>query len=215
MSQNFARVVAALGTFNGKLYALPFKASNKSLLWYNVPAFKAAGVTAAEDVGAAAHDGEDAEGVGHAGVLDRRLGRLDAHRPVREHLPAHVRHAKYNQLAAHKIKWTDPTVTKALKTMGQILGDSSNLAGGTSGALQYGFNDSVTNAFASPPKAAMVFEGDFVSGVITVVDEGEGRKRLQRGAVPVDHARRRLDGGRDLGRPVRHVPRQPRRSRRS
>jgi hypothetical protein len=50
--------------------------------------------------------------------------------------------------------------------MGQILGNSSNLAGGTNGALQYGFNDSVTNAFASPPKAAMVFEGDFVSGVI-------------------------------------------------
>ena len=51
--------------------------------------------------------------------------------------------------------------------MGKILGDTSNIAGGTSGALQYGFNDSVTNAFASPPKAAMVFEADFVGGVIT------------------------------------------------
>ena len=50
--------------------------------------------------------------------------------------------------------------------MGQILGNSGNLAGGTSGALQYGFNDSVTNAFSSPPKAATVFEGDFVAGVI-------------------------------------------------
>jgi hypothetical protein len=50
--------------------------------------------------------------------------------------------------------------------MAQIIGNSSNMAGGTSGALQYGFNDSVTNAFSSPPKAAMVFEGDFVSGVI-------------------------------------------------
>jgi hypothetical protein len=50
--------------------------------------------------------------------------------------------------------------------MGQVLGDSSNLAGGTSGALQYGFNDSVTNAFSSPPKAATVLEGDFVAGVI-------------------------------------------------
>jgi hypothetical protein len=50
--------------------------------------------------------------------------------------------------------------------MGQILGDTSNIAGGTSGALQNGFNTSVTNAFASPPKAAMVFEADFVGGVI-------------------------------------------------
>src|SRR5204863_6652707 len=74
--------------------------------------------------------------------------------------------AKYDALTTHKIKWTDSSVTKALKTMGQVLGDSSNLAGGTSGALQYNFNDSVTNAFADPPKAATVFEGDFVAGVI-------------------------------------------------
>ena len=51
--------------------------------------------------------------------------------------------------------------------MAKIIGDTGNLAGGTSGALQYGFNDSVTNAFGSPPKAAMVFEADFVGGVIT------------------------------------------------
>src|SRR5262249_13143321 len=59
------------------------------------------------------------------------------------------------------------SVTTAMKTMAQIIGNSSNLAGGTSGALTYGFNDSVTNAFTSPPKAAIVFEGDFVGGVIT------------------------------------------------
>ncbi|HEY2072761.1 MAG TPA: hypothetical protein VGG88_04225 [Gaiellaceae bacterium] len=75
--------------------------------------------------------------------------------------------AKYDQLSAHKIKWTDPSVTTALKTMAKIVGDTSNIAGGTSGALQYGFNDSVTNAFGSPPKGAMVFEADFVGGVIT------------------------------------------------
>jgi hypothetical protein len=74
--------------------------------------------------------------------------------------------AKYEQLAAHKIKWTDKSVATALKTMGQILGDTSNLDGGTSGALQNGFNTSVTDAFASPSKGAMVFEADFVAGVI-------------------------------------------------
>jgi alpha-glucoside transport system substrate-binding protein len=57
-------------------------------------------------------------------------------------------------------------VTTALKSMGKILGDTSNIGGGTAGALQDSFNQSVTNAFASPPKAAMVFEADFVGGVI-------------------------------------------------
>src|SRR6185312_7534655 len=74
--------------------------------------------------------------------------------------------AKYQQLSAHQIKWTDPSVTATLTNMGKILGDSANLVGGTSGAIQNGFNDSVTNAFSSPPKGAMVFEGDFVAGVI-------------------------------------------------
>ncbi len=46
LAANFAPAWQQLGTFSGKLYALPFKAANKSLLWYNVPAFKAAGVKA-------------------------------------------------------------------------------------------------------------------------------------------------------------------------
>src|SRR5207237_4806046 len=44
ISQNFAPAWKQLGMFNGKLYALVFKAANKSVVWYNVPAFKAAGV---------------------------------------------------------------------------------------------------------------------------------------------------------------------------
>lgn len=45
ISANFAPAWKQLGTFDGKLYALVFKAANKSVVWYNVPAFKAAGVT--------------------------------------------------------------------------------------------------------------------------------------------------------------------------
>ena len=44
ISANYAPAWKQLGTYSGKLYALVFKAANKSLVWYNVPAFKAAGV---------------------------------------------------------------------------------------------------------------------------------------------------------------------------
>ena len=91
MNANFAPVWSQLGTIKGHLYGIIFKASNKSLLWYNVPAFKAAGVTAPK-TWADLHEGrEHAEGLGRARVLDRRVRRLDAHRPVREHLSPHVR----------------------------------------------------------------------------------------------------------------------------
>jgi alpha-glucoside transport system substrate-binding protein len=166
ISANFAPAWAKLGTFSGKLYALPFKAANKSLVWYNVPAFTQAGVkppktwsqllAAAKTLKAS---GTPAYSIG--GADGWTLTDLFENIYLRTFGPA-----KYQQLAVHKIKWTDPSVATALKTMGQVLGDTSNIGGGTSGALQDGFNTSVTNAFASPPKAAMVFEADFVGGVI-------------------------------------------------
>jgi ABC-type glycerol-3-phosphate transport system substrate-binding protein len=166
MSQNFSSSWLSLGTFNGTLYALPFKASNKSLLWYNVPAFKAAGVTPPKTW---AQLLSTAKTLKASGTPAYSVGGSDGWTLTDLFENIYLRTfgvQKYNLLAAHKIPWTDASVTKALKTMGQILGDTSNLAGGSNGALQYGFNDSVTNAFSSPPKAAMVFEGDFVSGVI-------------------------------------------------
>jgi hypothetical protein len=166
MGKNFAPAWRQLGTVNGKLYAIVFKAANKSLLWYNVPAYKAAGVKApktwAQLVSTAKTlkaSGTPAYSIG--GSDGWTLTDLFENIYLRTYGPA-----KYDALSAHKIKWTDKSVIKALKTMGQVLGNSSNLAGGTSGALQYNFNDSVTNAFSSPPKGATVFEGDFVAGVI-------------------------------------------------
>jgi ABC-type glycerol-3-phosphate transport system substrate-binding protein len=166
MAKNFAAPWLKLGTFNGKLYALTFKAANKSLVWYNVPAFKTAGVkppkTWTQLLAAAKtikSSGTPAYSIG--GADGWTLTDLFENIYLRTFGPT-----KYEQLSAHKIKWTDPSVITALKTMAQVVGDTSNIAGGTSGALQYGFNDSVTNAFADPPKAAMVFEADFVGGVI-------------------------------------------------
>jgi alpha-glucoside transport system substrate-binding protein len=76
--------------------------------------------------------------------------------------------AKYAQLSAHTIKWTAPSVATALKTMRQVIGDSNNLTGGTSGALLTDFPTSVNNVFQNPPTGGMVFEGDFVPGVARV-----------------------------------------------
>src|SRR5258706_6394707 len=44
IAQNYVPSWRQLGTYSGKLYALVFKAANKSVVWYNVPAFTTAGV---------------------------------------------------------------------------------------------------------------------------------------------------------------------------
>ncbi len=74
---------------------------------------------------------------------------------------------KYDQLATHAIPWTDDSVKTALTDLQKIWGTSGYLAGGTTGALQADFPTSVTKVFTTPPQAAMVYEGDFVAGVIS------------------------------------------------
>jgi ABC-type glycerol-3-phosphate transport system substrate-binding protein len=167
MAKNFAPAWLALGTYSGKLYALPFKAANKSVVWYNVPAFKNAGVKPPKTFNQLL---SDAKTIKASGVPAYSIGGADGWTLTDMFENIYLRTfgaAKYNQLSQHKIKWTDASVKTALTSMAKIIGDTSNIAGGTSGALQFGFNDSVTNAFAEPPKAAMVFEADFVGGVIT------------------------------------------------
>ena len=50
MAKNYAPSWITLGTVKGHLYGMVFKGANKSTIWYNVAAFKNAGVDAAEDV---------------------------------------------------------------------------------------------------------------------------------------------------------------------
>jgi len=166
MAANFAPAWLALGTYSGKLYALPFKAANKSVVWYNVPAFKNAGVNPPKTFNQLL---TDAKTIKASGTPAYSIGGADGWTLTDMFENIYLRTfgaAKYNALSQHKIKWTDPSVKTALTSMAKIVGDTGNIAGGSSGALQYGFNDSVTNAFAQPPKAAMVFEADFVGGVI-------------------------------------------------
>jgi len=163
---NFGPEWAKLGTIDGKVYGLVFKAANKSTVWYNVPAFKDAGVDPPKtwndlitDAGTLQSSGTPAYSIG--GADGWTLTDLFENIYLRQAGPD-----KYDQLSTHAIPWTDPSVKTALTTMAKILGDTSNIAGGTSQALQNDFPTSVSDVYTDPPKAAMVFEGDFVAGVI-------------------------------------------------
>jgi alpha-glucoside transport system substrate-binding protein len=60
--------------------------------------------------------------------------------------------------------------------MGAVYSDTSNIVGGTSGALQTDFPTSVSKVFVDPPKAAMTIEGDFVPAVVA------GKTKLKPGS---------------------------------
>jgi maltose-binding protein MalE len=166
INANYSPDFVKLATFNGKLYGLIFKGANKSTVWYNVKAFQQAGVQAPKTWDDLL---KDAKTIKSSGTPAYSIGGADGWTLTDLFENLYLRQAgpdKYDQLTDHKIKWTDPSVKKTLQTMADVLGDTGNIAGGTSGALQTDFPTSVTNVFQpSNPKAAMIFEGDFVPGV--------------------------------------------------
>jgi ABC-type glycerol-3-phosphate transport system substrate-binding protein len=167
IANNWAASWLQLGTVDGTLYGMFFKGANKSTVWYNTAAFKNAGAKPPRNWGAFQQVttllvGSGVPPFSFGGADGWTLTDLFENIYLRQAGPA-----KYDQLASHQIKWTDPTVKNALKTMAFFFTNPAYIAGGTSGALQTDFATSVTQAFASPPKAAMVLEGDFVAGVIT------------------------------------------------
>jgi len=166
VAANYAPDWIKLATVDGHLYGLVYKGANKSTVWYNVQDFKNAGVTPPSDWTQLL---QDAKTLQASGVKAYSIG-ADVGWPLTDLFEnIYLRTAgpdMYDKLTAHQIPWTDPSVTTALKDMAQVIGDTSNLVGGRSGALQADFPTSVTNAFGSNAKGAMVFEGDFVQGVI-------------------------------------------------
>lgn len=163
---NFAEVWRELGTVDDTLYGVWFKAANKSTFWYNLNVFSAAGVEPPgtwEDLTAAAQTVSDSGVPPFAidGASGWVLSDWFENIYVRTAGPE-----MYDQLANHEIAWTDQSVKDALTRFAEIVGAESNMAGGVNGTLQSEFPNSVTVAFADPAGAGMVYEGDFVGGVI-------------------------------------------------
>ncbi len=163
IAANFSPAWEDLGKVNGKLYALLFKASNKSTLWYNVNVLKQAGVKAPTTwsqliSGAKTIKASGTPAYSLCGASGWTLTDIFENLYLRRWGAQ-----KYDALSAHQIKWTDPTVTKSLQDMAQVVGDTGNIYGGTSGALQTDYPTCVDYNFATPPKAAFNLQGDFVS----------------------------------------------------
>jgi alpha-glucoside transport system substrate-binding protein len=164
LAKNYTKGWQDLGAVGGTQYGVYYKAANKSLVWYNTAVFENAGASAPKtwkDFLATA------ETVSASGVTPVSVGGADGWVLTDWFENIYLSQAgpdKYDQLAQHKIKWTDPSVKDALTTLAELFGKPNLIAGGPNRALQTEFVTSVTQTFTGgdQPKAAMVFEGDFV-----------------------------------------------------
>ncbi|MEU3838844.1 extracellular solute-binding protein [Streptomyces sp. NPDC028635] len=163
LGKNYSQGWQNIGKVNGKQYGVYYKAANKSLIWYNAKVFENAG---AKEPKTWKDLLNTAQTVSDSGVTPFSIGGADGWTLTDWFENVYLSQAgpqKYDQLAQHKIKWTDPSVKDALTTLAQIWGKKDWIAGGPDGALQTEFPASVTQTFTGgdQPKAAMVYEGDF------------------------------------------------------
>ncbi|MCX4588233.1 ABC transporter substrate-binding protein [Streptomyces sp. NBC_01549] len=161
----YAPVWKNYGSVGGTFYGLYFKAAHKSTVWYSPDAFSQAGVTPPTSY-------DDVLKVGHtisdSGLAAFSVGGQDGWTLTDWFENIYLSQAgpeKYDALAAHKLKWTDPSVIQALTTLGKLFKDKELVAGGQKEALNTDFPSSVEKVFGPKPDAAMVYEGDFVAGV--------------------------------------------------
>jgi hypothetical protein len=166
VDENIGSAGRTVGSYQGDLYGVWFKAAQKSTVWYNTSVFEGAGV---EPPATWDELTASAQTISDYGVAPYSIG-ADVGWPLSDLFEnIYLRSAgpdSYDQLAAHEIPWTDPSVKEALSMMADIF-QNDLMAGGTTNALETDFNGSVTQAFQDPPQGAIIFEGDFVGGVIS------------------------------------------------
>ncbi|MFH8937980.1 ABC transporter substrate-binding protein [Streptomyces griseosporeus] len=163
LAKNYSQGWQDIGKVNGKQYGAYYKAANKSLIWYNAKVFENAGASEPKTWKDLLNT---AQTVYDSGVTPFSVAGADGWPLTDWFENVYLSQAgpeKYDQLAKHQIKWTDPSVKDALTTLAQIWGKKDWVAGGSKGALQTSFTDSVEQTFTGgdQPKSAMVYEGDF------------------------------------------------------
>src|SRR5690606_299276 len=147
LRKNFSSGWRELGAHEGTPYGVYYKVANKSLVWYNTSAYEDAGVRPAKTW---KQFMANARTLSDSGVPAVSVGGADGWVLTDWFENIYLSQAgpeKYDQLAEHRIKWTDPPVGRALRTLGELFGERQLLAGGNAGALQTPFPDSVTQPF--------------------------------------------------------------------
>ena len=155
-----------LGTVNGKLYGVAAKANSKSVVWYRPDQFAKYKLTPAKTW---AQLIAITKKLKSKGVTPWAAGAKDSWTLTDWFENVYARTAgpaKYQGLFTGKVKFTDPSVKKAIQQMLQIL-NNKYLAGGVQGALGTAFVDGIGRVFGSNAKAQLYMEGGFVGGIAT------------------------------------------------
>jgi alpha-glucoside transport system substrate-binding protein len=173
--RNYGATWRDLATVDGRLYGVWFKAADKSTFWYRPSTLQRAGIarpprTWDELLSAARRLADQGiRPVAIAGAGPWTLTDWFENLYLRSAGPV-----PYQRLAEHRIKWTDPSVRRVLGQLAELFGDR-RLVGAPAETLETSFEESVAQVFGARPRAAMVYEADFVRNFLPPSASPAGR----------------------------------------
>ncbi len=173
INQQYPKAWLDICSANGTLYAIPMRAANKSMVWYNPAVFKSNNwtvpttwdqmLTLSNTIVNAHKTPANPWAMGvESGSASGWPGTDWIAQIFLEQNGGDV----YDQWVNHQIPWTDPRIKTAWNMWGTIVNTPNYVPGGAATVLATNFQDASYWPFQSPPKAAMYYEGDFVEGFI-------------------------------------------------
>jgi len=160
-----------LGSYNGKLYSIFYKAANKGTVWYSPAQFSSNGyqtpaswtdmVTLSNSI---ANSGKYPWAMG---VSSQAASGWPAADWIAQIYLNQSGPTLYDKWVAHQIPWTDASIKSAFQLFGQIAAGKHYINGAPQSILATGFQQASFLPFDSPPAAYLYYLGDFTAGFIS------------------------------------------------
>lgn len=171
LQSDYAKTWLDLGSSNGKLYAIFYKAANKGTVWYSPKTFQSAGYTIPKTFDDMVSLSSRIAGSGKfpwsMGVSSGAASGWPATDWIAEILLNQSGPDVYDQWVAHKIPWTDSKIKSAFQEFGRIAFGKHFINGAPQSILATDPQPASYLPFQSPPAAYMYYLGDFAAGFIT------------------------------------------------
>jgi alpha-glucoside transport system substrate-binding protein len=164
---NYAPFWKDLGTFNGTPYGMFHRVNAKGFIWYNKPAFEAAGYSAPttwDELKAmtekmkASGTAPWCEGIESGGATGWKGTDWIENIMLRTQSTD-----KYDQWIAGTLPFSSPEVKNAFDVLGSIWTDPAAVYGGQQTIVLTNFSDAATFLFDSPPRCWLHMQGSFVT----------------------------------------------------
>ncbi len=168
---DYAKTFVDLGSYNGKLYAIFYKAANKGTVWYDPSVFQANSYSTPSTWDDLISFSNQLAGSGKfpwsMGVESGSASGWPATDWISEIYLNESGPDMYDKWVAHKIPWTDASIKSAFQKYGAIVTGNHYINGAPQSILATDYTKASYPPFQSPPTAYMYYLGDFTAGFIT------------------------------------------------